>query len=270
MERYNSMLPTFFISHGAPTFPLEHEQPVHEFIGGLLGGLSPRAILMISAHWEAATPTVTSASPLRTIHDFSGFPRELYDLRYEPPGSPELADKTVELLANAGLEAKLDPARGIDHGAWTPLIVARPEADVPVVQLSLVHGLDPSTHVTMGEALAPLRADGVLIIGSGGAVHNLRAIDWNALGPDARSTPPPAWATDFRAWLDATLALQPAARAHALREWVTAPGARMAHPREEHLLPLHVAAGAASSDKARLIHESWQGGSLSLAAWRFG
>lgn len=264
------MLPTFFVSHGAPTSPLERDQPVHGFMGGLLRGLSPRAILMISAHWEAAVPTATSASPLRTIHDFSGFPRELYDLRYEPPGQPDLARQTTDLLAKAGLAAQLDATRGMDHGGWTPLIVARPQADIPVVQLSLVRGLDPSTHLAMGHALAPLRDDGVLIIGSGGAVHNLRAIDWAALGPGAKAPPPPAWATDFRAWLDETLALPAADRTTALRQWAKAPGARMAHPREEHLMPLHVAAGAAGSDKAELIHESWQGGSLSLAAWRFG
>lgn len=264
------MLPTFFVSHGAPTFPLERERPVHGFMGGLLRGLSPRAILMVSAHWEAAVPTATAASPLRTIHDFSGFPPELYDLRYEPPGQPDLARQTVDLLAKAGLAAQLDPSRGMDHGGWTPLIVARPQADIPVVQLSLVRGLDPSTHLAMGEALQPLRNDGVLIIGSGGAVHNLRMIDWNALGPNARVSPPPAWATDFRAWLDESLALPQPERAQALRQWAKAPGARMAHPREEHLVPLHVATAAAGSDKADLIHESWQGGSLSLAAWRFG
>jgi len=263
------MLPTFFISHGAPTFPLEREQPVHGFMGGLLRGLSPRAILMISAHWEAAVPTATAASPLRTIHDFSGFPPELYDLRYEPPGAPDLARQAVDLLAKAGLLAQLDPLRGMDHGGWTPLIVARPQADIPVVQLSLVRGLDPSTHLAMGEALSALRGQDVLIIGSGGAVHNLGAIDWSALGPNARTAPPPAWATDFRAWLDESLSLPAPSRTEALRNWLKAPGARMAHPREEHLMPLHVAAAAAGDAKATRIHESWQGGSLSLAAWRF-
>ncbi len=264
------MLPTFFVSHGAPTFPLEREQPVHGFMAGLLKGLAPRAVLMVSAHWEEAVPTATAASPLRTIHDFYGFPAELYDLRYEPPGAPELARRSVDLLAGAGLAAKLDPVRGLDHGAWTPLMVARPQADLPVVQLSLVRGLDPATHMAAGRALAPLRAEGVLIVGSGGAVHNLRAIDWSALGPGAKASPPPGWATDFRAWLDTTLALPGGQRAAALRDWAKAPGARMAHPREEHLLPLHVAVGAAGNDRAELIHESWQGGSLSLAAWRFG
>lgn len=264
------MLPTFFVSHGAPTFPLERDQPVHGFMGGLLRGVAPRAILMISAHWEETVASATAASPLDTIHDFYGFPRELYDLRYEPPGDPDLARRSMDLLAKAGLPSRLDMTRGIDHGGWTPLIVARPQADIPVVQLSLVRGLDPSTHLAMGAALAPLRHEGVLIIGSGGAVHNLRAIDWSALGPNAKTPPPPAWAKDFRAWLDETLALPAADRATALRHWAKAPGARMAHPREEHLLPLHVAAAAAGDSGAELIHESWQGGSLSLAAWRFG
>jgi len=168
------MLPTIFVSHGAPTLPLNEASEVHHFLHGLLDGFKPRAILMISAHWEDGVAAVTGANRLQTIHDFYGFPPRLYELRYEPSGDPVLASQVADSLAKAGIESRVDTQRGIDHGGWTPLIIAAPGAGIPVVQLSLVRGLDAEKHIAIGRALRPLRKD-VLIIGSGGGVHNLRA-----------------------------------------------------------------------------------------------
>lgn len=262
------MLPTLFVSHGAPTLPLNEAAEVHHFLRGLLDGIGPRAILMVSAHWEDDVAALTGASPLATIHDFSGFPQRLYDLRYDPPGDPTLAAQASSMLVKAGIESRVDPQRGIDHGGWTPLIISAPGADIPVVQLSLVRGLDARRHNEIGRALKPLRDDGVLIIGSGGAVHNLRALDWAAVDSPGKAATPPGWAADFQKWLDQTLATPD--RSQALIEWQKVSGARMAHPREEHLLPLHVVAAAAEGEAATKLHQSWEMGSLSLAAWRFG
>lgn len=265
------MLPTFFISHGAPTLPLEEGSPVHDFLRGLLDGLAPKAILIVSAHWEDEVAAVTGAKHLATIHDFYGFPERLYELHYEPAGDPALAQRVSSLIANAGIDSRVDAQRGIDHGGWTPLYIAAPEAEIPVVQLSMVRGLDPSTHLAIGRALQPLRRESVLVIGSGGAVHNLRALDWSMLGKPASSQSSAPWAAEFMAWMDETLTQNVGARrSDLLRDWQSAPNARMAHPRKEHLLPLHVAAAAAEDAAARKIHESWQMGPLSLAAYRFG
>lgn len=262
------MLPTFFVSHGAPTLPLNEASEVHHFLRGLLDGLKPRAILMVSAHWEDSVAAATGATRLQTIHDFSGFPPRLYELLYEPSGDPALAAQVSALLGKAGIESRVDPERGIDHGGWTPLIIAAPKADIPVVQLSLVRGLDAKVHIEIGRALRPLREQGVLIVGSGGAVHNLRALDWAAVDNPGKAANAPAWAAEFQHWLDETLAKP--GRSQALIDWQQAPHARMAHPREEHLLPLHVAATAAENEPATKLHQSWEMGSLSLAAYRFG
>jgi aromatic ring-opening dioxygenase catalytic subunit (LigB family) len=172
------------------------------------------------------------------------------------------------LLGKAGIESRVDPEHGIDHGGWTPLIIAAPNADIPVVQLSLVRGLDAKTHIEIGRALRPLRDQGVLIFGSGGAVHNLRALDWSTVDNPGKAANAPAWAAEFQNWLDETLAKP--GRSQALVDWQQAPHARMAHPREEHLLPLHVASAAAEGEPATKLHQSWEMGSLSLAAYRFG
>lgn len=263
------MLPVVFVSHGAPTMAIDTADPTHRFLAGLGRELPlPRAIIIISAHWEDEAFAVTGASRLSTIHDFSGFDPALYDIRYEPPGAPALAADIAALVAGAGLPSRVDANRGLDHGAWVPLMLAYPNAEVPVVQVSLRRGLDASQHIALGKALAPLREQH-LIIASGGAVHNLRELDWQRIGAP-HEKPTTQWAQDFETWLRETMALPGQQRSARLAQWQQAPGARRAHPREEHLIPLHVAAGAAEDGPASLIHQSWQMGSLSLSAWRFG
>lgn len=260
------MLPTLFISHGSPALPLETAAPTFVFMRGLLQGLKPRAIVVASAHWEEARPALTSAARRTTIHDFYGFPQALYALRYDAPGAPDVAKRALELLRNAGIDGALDGERGLDHGAWSPLYLAAPKANIPVIQVSLNANLDASTHLALGRALAPLREEDVLILGSGGAVHNLRALDWG----DFASANTAPWASEFQSWLDATLALTGKARSARLEAWTQAPNARTAHPRAEHLMPLHVAVGAAESERAVKIHDAWQMANMSMAAWRLG
>lgn len=260
------MQPVLVISHGAPTLAIDAGDPTHGFLLGLASTLpAPRAIVVISAHWEDTAFAVTAASRPETIHDFHGFPDELYRLRYEPPGEPVLARQTAELIKAAGLPSRLDTERGLDHGAWVPLILAWPAAKLPVLQVSLRRGLDASEHLALGRALAPLREQGVLLMGSGGAVHNLRALDWHEASGNAEG-----WALEFRNWLGETLELPADQREGRLAAWQSAPRARQAHPREEHLLPLHTAAAAAGASGASLIHDTWQLGSLSMACWQFG
>ncbi len=247
-------MPTLFLSHGAPTLVMT-KTPASDFLQSLAARLPvPKAILVVSAHWEEARPTVGLG--LETIHDFYGFPKPLYELQYPAPLARDVADRVAHLL-KPGVAA--DPARGRDHGVWAPLILAWPDAQVPVVQLSLVGGAAPQTHYEIGRALAPLRDEGVLIIGSGSATHNLRA----------RPTPVPAeWATRFVGWLDGTLAGGDDA---ALLDWKhAAPHAEINHPSTEHFDPIFVARGAASGEAATRLHASYEFGSLSMNAYAFG
>lgn len=225
------------------------------------GQLPPlRAILVCSAHWEAPGPfRLSSAVVPGVMHDFGGFPEALYALDYPAPGSPELAVEAAGRLAKAGLEATLDPERPLDHGAWVPLRYLRPEADLPVVQLSLPRPRTPELLLAAGRALAPLRESGVLILGSGGIVHNLHRLDW-----DGVSGPQP-WAAAFERWVQERLATGDEA---ALKGWRGAPGASESVPTSEHLDPLFVALGAADGPPERL-YEGWQLGSLSLASYVF-
>jgi 4,5-DOPA dioxygenase extradiol len=179
-------LPGLFISHGAPTLAIE-ANPTSAFLRQLSAQFArPEAILCISAHWETQRPALSTARHPQTIHDFYGFPPELYHLTYPAPGSPQLAEQAADLLQKAGIEAKLDPLQGFDHGAWEPLMLMYPEADIPVVQLSVQPHLDPHHHFQMGQALAPLRHEGILILGSGSATHNLRELR----GRNVASSPP--------------------------------------------------------------------------------
>jgi aromatic ring-opening dioxygenase catalytic subunit (LigB family) len=222
----------------------------------------PRAILVISGHWEAPQPTVMAAATPPMLYDYYGFPPHTYQIRYPAPGSPELAARTQELLAAAGLQPQLDQQRGYDHGAFVPLAVMYPEAKVPVVQLSILSNYDPATHLAMGRALAPLRKEGVLIVGSGLSYHNLRL-----MGPQAKA---PSLA--FDEWLrQAVLDSPPEERSAKLQAWASAPYARVAHPQEDHLVPLMVALGAAESEPASLIyHEAAFFGNVYASSFRFG
>jgi aromatic ring-opening dioxygenase catalytic subunit (LigB family) len=219
----------------------------------------PRAILVVSGHWEASVATVTSRQDPPLIYDYGGFPAHTYELQYPAPGSPALAAEVVALLQAAGIPSTRDDERGFDHGVFVPFLLVAPEAKIPIVQLSLVDGLDASAHLAIGRALEPLRREGVLIVGSGMSYHNMRGFQH----------PAPPGAQRFDAWLHDTMNADPATRTASLAAWEDAPDARLAHPREEHLLPLMVAAGAASAEaSARVFHDRiWN---TPIAAFRFG
>jgi 4,5-DOPA dioxygenase extradiol len=253
-------LPTLFLAHGPPMLALEGGA-WGRAVSALGSRLPPlRAVLVCSAHWEApGSFQLSSAERPGVMHDFGGFPEALYTLDYPAPGSPELAAEAAGLLAGAGLEALLDPLRPLDHGAWVPLRHLLPEAGTPVVQLSLPRPRTPELLLAAGRALAPLRERGVLILGSGGIVHNLRRLDW-----EGASGPQP-WATAFGGWIEDRLAAGDQA---SLRDWSRAPGAQESVPTSEHLDPLFVALGASDAPPERL-YDGWQLGSLSLASYVF-
>lgn len=232
-----------------------------DYLRTLAGNLPevPRAILVVSGHWEEPVFAFTGAAAHPgLIFDYYGFPPETYRLAWPAPGAPWVAERGAALLRAAGLPAAIDPARGFDHGVFVPLKVAFPEADVPVVQMSLHASLDPALHLAAGQALAPLREEGVLVLGSGMSFHNLRAMG------DPRVAAPSA---EFDRWLTAAAAAKPDDRATRLGQWEAAPFARLCHPREEHLIPLMVAAGASSEPGTREYGEHLLGGAIS--AFRF-
>lgn len=251
-----------FLSHGAPTLPFEDVAARH-FLEGLAQTVArPRAILMVSAHWETRVPTVNAVTRNETIHDFRGFPEALYQLRYPAPGAPALAEQIVDLLGAAGLPTAVDERRGLDHGAWVPLMLAWPLADIPVLQLSVQSHLGPGHHLELGRALAPLAQEDVLIIGSGSFTHDLSSL--RAPGEAA-----PDWVSDFADWFNA--ALSEGRTCDLLTYRSLAPHAARNHPTEEHLLPLFVALGAAGSGaRAHHLHASHTYGVLRMDAWRFG
>ena len=256
-------LPAIFVSHGSPTLPLE-QSPAVDFLkrlGGVLG--RPEAILIVSAHWDTARPAVSAAAAPETIYDFYGFPRELYQLRYPAPGAPQLAQRVAALLGASGMETDIDPDRGFDHGAWTPLFHTYPEADVPATQLSIQWPEGPAHHVCLGEALRPLREEGVLIFASGGATHNLRELSWQRGNPV-----PQPWTAEFNEWLADALLARRIDDLVAYRD--KAPFAVRNHPTDEHLIPLFVALGAGDPDGAtQRLHSSIASGVISMDAYRF-
>ena len=248
-----------FVSHGSPMLALNHT-PAHEFLAQLGEQLPrPKSILCVSAHWETQLPTASTAARPQTIHDFSGFPEALYKLRYPAPGAPELAQRAIGLLQDAGIAAQTDAEYGLDHGAWVPLMLMYGKADIPVAQLSIQFPKDATWHLNLGKALAPLCDDGVLVLGSGSAVHNLRALEF---GSDGRITP---WAQEFETWLSEAIEHGDFAALANYRQ--AAPHAARAHPRDEHILPLFVAAGAAYGKPGKLLHRSFEAGSLAMSAW---
>lgn len=211
---------------------------------------APKSILCVSAHWEAPVPTVMTAPSPPMLYDYYGFPPQAYEFVWPAPGAPGLATRVQELLSAAGFEPAADPDRGFDHGTFVPLMVPFPDPKIPVTQLSLVAGLDPALHLAIGRALAPLRDEGVLIVGSGMSYHNLPAFMAAFRDPRVRQQLVKD-AGAFDNWLGETLALEPGARADRLARWEHAPAARASHPREEHLIPLMVVAGAAGDAPAR-------------------
>jgi 4,5-DOPA dioxygenase extradiol len=249
------MIPSLFVSHGAPTLPLD-PIPSREFLKGLGATFErPRGVVIATAHWETDAPAVAKVPVNGTIHDFHGFPPALYELRYPAPGDAALSDRVASLTG-----ASVDTTRELDHGAWVPLLLMYPAHDIPVVQIAVQPHLGVAHHIALGRALAPLRDDGVLVIGSGSFVHNLRHLDRR--GPDA---PEPDWSRAFADWMDAAIrARDDDALAH-YRE--RAPFAREAHPEDEHLLPLFVAYGAGGA--AVRLHTSHVFGSLRMDAYGF-
>jgi aromatic ring-opening dioxygenase catalytic subunit (LigB family) len=225
-------------------------------------GVKPKAVLVISGHWQAPEFCVTSGAQPPMIYDYYGFPPHTYHVRYPAPGLPALAEQIRVLIEGAGLPARLDAQRGFDHGAFAPLAVMYPQADVPVLQLSLRSGYDPAEHLAVGRAIAPLREQGVLILGSGLSYHNLRR-----MGPQAALP-----SSQFDDWLQQTLVASSASlRLQRLIEWTQAPAARVAHPEEDHLMPLMVAVGAAQQEAAACIyHEDGFFGGVSVSSFRFG
>lgn len=268
-------MPIYFISHGGGPWPfmdaaaLGAPPDMWDGLRGFLGGFDaavgsrPKAVLVISGHWEEARPTVNTAAHPPLLFDYYGFPEHTYTLAYPAPGSPELAARVRELLGAAGIETGTDDARGFDHGVFIPFMLIYPDADVPLVQLSMRDDLDPAAHLALGRALAPLRDEDVLIVGSGLSYHNLRGIFSSDPGSVDASE-------QFDAWLTQTVeTTDPAARDADLVDWERAPAARACHPREDHLIPLMVAAGAAGADVGRQVYSDRMFGKA-VSAYRFG
>ena len=266
----STRLPTLFLSHGGGPWPYMTGEPRrrHAVLEASLRALPalitrPEAILVVSAHWEEREFAVMAGASPPMVYDYYGFPEELYRIRYPAAGAPHLAERVLALLRDAGLAAHLDPARGFDHGTYSILAVAYPEADVPVIQVSLRSDYDPQAHLSLGRALAPLREQGVLIIGSGSSYHNLRRF---FRGEERRQD-----SAQFEGWLRETLESAPAERTGGLLQWERAPAARAAHPREDHLMPLHVAVGAAEDEPARVLYRQEDFfGAITLSSYRFG
>ncbi|MBJ9984818.1 dioxygenase [Acinetobacter sp. S40] len=270
MTTVHQRQPVFFISHGGGPWPWmpDYLNSVYANLAQSLRGLlntlpqRPKAILMISAHWEAPEFTVQTALQPDMIYDYGGFPAHTYQVHYESSGSFELAKRVVELLEQANIQVATDAQRGYDHGMFSPMQVINPDADIPVVQLSLKKGLNPEQHIALGRALVALRDENILIIGSGLSYHNLRMFNAHAAEPSRA----------FDQWLYETVVEhQGNERNERLNRWELAPAARVAHPREEHLLPLMVAVGAAENEQGiRNYHEDHFMGGLSVSSFALG
>jgi aromatic ring-opening dioxygenase catalytic subunit (LigB family) len=261
--------PAIFLPHGGgPCFfmdwtwgPADTWHATQHFLEGIASTLpeTPRALLVVSGHWEEPAFTVSAAAAPKLIFDYSGFPEHTYRLTWPAPGDPELAARVAQMLAEAGLPAATDPDRGFDHGVFVPLKVAFPEAQIPVVTLSLATSLDPELHLAAGRSLAPLRDQGVLIVGSGMSFHNLRAY----LRPETLER-----SRAFDAWLTRAIESPARERDAQLKNWRSAPSATFAHPREEHLVPLFVAAGAGGDAPGKRIFSAEPMGAA-ISAYRF-
>lgn len=266
----NSMMPTLYIPHGGgPCFFMEWTMGPKDTWDGMgawlrqLGATlpnKPSAMVVISAHWEEPDVTVNTAPNPPLLYDYYGFPPETYQIEYAAPGHPSLAMRVQKLLKTADIPSHSNNERGFDHGVFVPLKLVYPDADIPIVQVSLKNGLDPATHLEIGAALAPLRSEGVLIVGSGMSYHNLRRFNDSGASDSIA----------FDEWLNDSVITQDwQQRNQRLSAWNGAPAAREAHPREEHLIPLMVAAGAAGADAGQRIYSERVMG-MAISGFRFG
>lgn len=267
----HTRMPTYFLSHGGGPWPwLKHLRPgmYDQLEASLIDvrrelGETPRAILMISAHWEANRFLVSSAARPPMLYDYGGFPEHTYRIRYDAPGAPALAEQVRAMLEDGGMATGLDPQRGFDHGTFSLMHTLYPEAALPIVQLALRSDFDPAAHLRVGQLIAPLRDEGVVIVGSGFSFHDTMAMR-NGAGAASSAV--------FDRWLDDTLTgSAPEKRRERMLNWDEAPAARAAHPREDHLLPLMVAVGAAGDDAgARVYHQPDFMGAITASSYRFG
>ncbi len=261
----SATLPALYLSHGSPMIVLANT-PARDFLAGFGREIGrPKAILVASAHFETDTPALSADPKPQMIYDFGGFPKALYEMHYPAPGSPALAARAVALLGEAGIAATPLANRGYDHGTWTPLILMYPEADIPVVQLSVQPHLNATHHIAMGRALAPLREAGVLVIGSGSMTHNLGELFRGGRQVDA---PTPPWVREFGEWMHERLE---AGDADDIAHWAErAPHAKRNHPSPEHFLPLPFALGAGGPRaSATRLHTSCEYGVLMMDAYAF-
>ena len=265
-------MPTTFIPHGGGPWPVmpmgalpqDERERLLAYMGSIAGlpHEPPKALLVVSAHWEAAVPTVNAAPTPDLYFDYYNFPEEAYTYRWPAPGAPALGGRVRELLGAAGFQTAEERDRGFDHGVFVPMMVAYPEAQVPCLQLSMLESLDPREHLAMGRALAPLRDEGVLVIGSGNSFHNLRAL--MGRGPALQDA-----SLEFDAWLSDVVQGPVSERNDRLAAWAEAPRAKDVHPREEHLLPLMVAAGAAEGEVGEVVWTGTMAG-CTVSAHAFG
>jgi aromatic ring-opening dioxygenase catalytic subunit (LigB family) len=269
MTTSTSRMPVVFLPHGGGPWPfvdmgwdIKDAKTLETYLRDVakLPKTAPKALLVISAHWEERMPTVMTSPRPPMLYDYYGFPAASYEIQWPAPGEPALAARVQELLGKAGFASAADQQRGFDHGTFVPLKLTYPDAQIPTVQLSLKAGLDPAEHLAIGRALAPLRDEGVFIIGSGMTFHNLRTFR------DPRAQP---IAETFDAWLQDAATRPAAERDRALASWVIAPAAREAHPREEHLIPLMVIAGAAGEDRGSVGYSGTFAG-IRLSAYHYG
>ena len=261
-------LPTYFISHGGGPWPWLPDMRkgmalLEKSLAAMPAeiGETPKAILMVSGHWEEDDFAVMSSPAPSMVYDYGGFPAFTYEIKYSSPGAPEVARRVEHLLKAAGLPTHLDHARGYDHGVFAPMQIMYPAANVPLLQVAIQHSYDPVAHIALGRALAPLRDEGVLIVGSGLSYHNMRGFGPQGKHPSA----------EFDAWLNAALMSAPDVREKLLLNWEKAPSARACHPQEDHLVPLFTALGAAENEIAtRTYYDQAVFGNITASSYRFG
>lgn len=263
-----STLPTYFISHGGGPWPWvpamrDFFAPLEASLKQMVAdhGEPPRAIVMISGHWEEDEVAIMGAAKPSMIYDYYGFPPHTYKITYDAPGAPDVAARTLHLLKDAGIKARVDPDRGFDHGLYAPMEVMYPNADMPIIQVSMLKSYDPADHFAIGRALRPLRDEGIMIVGSGLSFHNLRLPRGVGKEPSA----------EFDAWLFEAMMAAPDARREAMLDWETAPAARICHEQEDHLVPIFVALGAAEDEPAeRIYHHTSKMTGITVSNYKFG